>query len=383
MPGLDTAEPTLVTAQRARPDELPTWRKLTRAHRALAERPDWVAAAQTLATSISESLSRLLGWPVHLNVRLRDDVRPVHAPVSSLGVVATFELAHGERMELELDRSFASGLLRRLAAGEGELLPASRLTPVEEAALGYLLLVSLAATRGHGIERALSPRLLSLDGDARSALAHIGGQRLILEARVEAGPLKGLVRLLVPPSALQRVLDVAPLSPSGPIPDSLLAAEVALSPRLGRCLVSSSELQTLRPGDVVCFDDARWDGDALAGDARWVCSTFELAGALVPEGFVFHRASSCASLEVTDVSRSDAAPPGLAPAALPIELEVELARIRIPIAELAQLEPGRLVRLRVGTHEPVLLKVGARAVARAELIDVEGELGARVLSLLA
>ena len=69
-------------------------------------------------------------------------------------------------------------------------------------------------------------------------------------------------------------------------------------------------------------------------------------------------------------------------ASLPVEVEVELTRLRLSVAELATLRPGAILPLRINGSDPVLLRVGDRAVARAELVEIEGEVGARVLSLL-
>lgn len=68
---------------------------------------------------------------------------------------------------------------------------------------------------------------------------------------------------------------------------------------------------------------------------------------------------------------------------LPVELEVELARISVSLEELAAFAPGMVLPLSVKPGDAVLLRVGERAIARAELVDVEGEVGARVLQLLA
>lgn len=68
--------------------------------------------------------------------------------------------------------------------------------------------------------------------------------------------------------------------------------------------------------------------------------------------------------------------------ALPVDVEVELTRLRMTLAQLAQVRPGHVLPLRIDPGEPVVLRVGERAIARAELVDIEGELGARILSLL-
>lgn len=67
---------------------------------------------------------------------------------------------------------------------------------------------------------------------------------------------------------------------------------------------------------------------------------------------------------------------------LPVDVEIELTRVMVPLSELAALKPGALLPLHISANEPVLLRVGDRAVARAELVEIEGEVGARVLALL-
>jgi type III secretion protein Q len=67
---------------------------------------------------------------------------------------------------------------------------------------------------------------------------------------------------------------------------------------------------------------------------------------------------------------------------VPVELELELAKVRISLAELGSLQPGSVIGLRIGAGEPVTLRVGDRAVAVAELVDIEGEVGARILRLI-
>ena len=80
---------------------------------------------------------------------------------------------------------------------------------------------------------------------------------------------------------------------------------------------------------------------------------------------------------VTGVNeRSEGLPP------LPVDVEIELTRLMMSLSDLAALKPGALLPLRINASEPVLLRVGDRAVARAELVDIEGEVGARILCLL-
>lgn len=65
----------------------------------------------------------------------------------------------------------------------------------------------------------------------------------------------------------------------------------------------------------------------------------------------------------------------------PIELCLELARFTLPLSELASLQPGDVLDTgrAVGTH--VTLTAGGRAVALGELVEIEGDVGLRVLEL--
>jgi type III secretion system YscQ/HrcQ family protein len=68
-------------------------------------------------------------------------------------------------------------------------------------------------------------------------------------------------------------------------------------------------------------------------------------------------------------------------AQLPVMLEVELARVEVPLAELARLEPGAVLPLAIDRRGLVTLRAGERALARGELVDVEGAVGVRIVSL--
>ena len=70
------------------------------------------------------------------------------------------------------------------------------------------------------------------------------------------------------------------------------------------------------------------------------------------------------------------------PPPLPLDVEVELTRIRLSLSELGTLRPGTVLPLHINAAEPVVLRVGDRNVARAELVEIEGEVGARIVALL-
>ncbi len=66
---------------------------------------------------------------------------------------------------------------------------------------------------------------------------------------------------------------------------------------------------------------------------------------------------------------------------MPVDVEVELTRLRLTLSELANLKPGTVLPLMINGAQPITLCVGDKAIARADLVDVDGELGARITEL--
>jgi type III secretion protein Q len=134
---------------------------------------------------------------------------------------------------------------------------------------------------------------------------------------------------------------------------------VVASVRSGGAPLAPEELDALAPGDVILLDPAGATRDAvvLPGGAR-------IAGRLVD-----------GALTVEEVVMNERT------AQLPVRLEVELARVEVPLAEIARLEPGSALPLALDRRGLVTLRVGERAVARGELVDVDGAVGVRILSL--
>jgi len=68
---------------------------------------------------------------------------------------------------------------------------------------------------------------------------------------------------------------------------------------------------------------------------------------------------------------------------VPLEVTVELGRIRLNIAELAaRLGPGSVIVLDKLTGAPLDVRVNARLVARAEAVAVGDRCGIRILEIV-
>jgi flagellar motor switch/type III secretory pathway protein FliN len=66
---------------------------------------------------------------------------------------------------------------------------------------------------------------------------------------------------------------------------------------------------------------------------------------------------------------------------VPLTLVVELGRVNLTLARLAELRPGDVVPLGRHPREPIELTSGGRLVARGELVQVDDELGVRLTTV--
>ena len=68
---------------------------------------------------------------------------------------------------------------------------------------------------------------------------------------------------------------------------------------------------------------------------------------------------------------------------VPLELSIELGRIRMNLAELAaHLGPGSIITLDTPTGAPLDVRVNNRLVARAEAVAVGEKCGIRIVELI-
>jgi flagellar motor switch protein FliN len=64
-----------------------------------------------------------------------------------------------------------------------------------------------------------------------------------------------------------------------------------------------------------------------------------------------------------------------------VEVEFLVGSLEISIRELASLQSGQVLELERDLAEPLDLVVDGRRVARGELVNVEGRLGVRIVSV--
>ncbi len=84
------------------------------------------------------------------------------------------------------------------------------------------------------------------------------------------------------------------------------------------------------------------------------------------------------SAKVTDTTRQDAAE---LLNDVPLHVAVELARVPVTAEQIVSLHVGKILELGTAPGDPVNLSVNGKVVARGELVEVEGQLGVRILTL--
>ena len=66
---------------------------------------------------------------------------------------------------------------------------------------------------------------------------------------------------------------------------------------------------------------------------------------------------------------------------LPLDITVEIGRIRITLDQLMQLTPGNQLELPIHPDQGVNLTVGGNKIGRAELVYLGEQLGIRILEI--
>jgi type III secretion protein Q len=296
------------------------------------------------AAAAGRSLSALLGRELRIEARAVPAASLAHGPSARVAIDLP---ALPAQAVLEVEPALVVRLVDVLAGGPGAAEGATALTPIEAAALELFALAALdGACSVSTIEAALAPRLARGASEPASALA--------VELAVSAGEVSGRARLLVPPAALRALRGAPPDSAPG------LAIPLPASLRAGIASLLADELDALAPGDVVVFEPP---ADGL--------EDLVFPGGLRARG---RRDNGTFTVEETTTMTDRHAQ-------LPVTLEVELARVEIPLAELARLEPGAALPLPVDRRGLVTLRAGERAVARGELVELDGAVGVRILSV--
>ncbi len=362
-------------------------RRLTRAHVALGRRPQVSAQAADGLSAVCERLGQQLGLSLRAQGRVVEATVLPSRSLSPHAAFALFELSTlGELCVLEVELSMLAALTGRLLGAPGAE-GAAGLTRLEEAAFGFLCLQTVSALRTCApVEQLWSPRLVWAHADRQAAQRALEGpwRWLTVQLSLEAGAVKGGARLWLPAQPLQSALEALPQRAPRALAPEVLKATVPARVRAGRTTLELAVAEQLAAGDVVLLDSLRLEQGVLTGEARLRVAASLLTGHLLPEGFRLTTAVNALPPENSMSLEPVPVDPSPVPSPLPslcVDVEIELTRVRLSLGELSALRPGSILALRCNAAEPVTLWIGDRAVARAELVEIEGELGARILHL--
>ncbi|QDF07076.1 type III secretion system cytoplasmic ring protein SctQ [Myxococcus xanthus] len=359
-------------------------RRLTRAHLVLAERPQAAGLGRAALEAVTTALTRELGCLVNAEARFLESVVSPSVGLGEPAIFALLELsAVGGTAVLELEPALAFMGLERIAGAGPRPGVVTELARLEESTLAYVLLVALSAVRAAGGAYPwLGPRLAGVTMSRSDVVARLDPREPLvgIELMVAVGESRAGARLLLPSQVVQTVFQALPVERAPGIAPEVLAASLEARCLVGQTPLSANALDALVVGDVVVFEGVRKQAGQLFGPGRLVTRGFALSGDFLAEGFSLTRAQGRGILQESDMVAVNKQEEGMPP--LPVDVEIELTRVMIPLSELAALKPGALLPLHINVSEPVVLRVGDRAVARAELVEIEGEVGARVLALL-
>jgi len=351
-------------------------RSLGHARVLLGRKPALADELDALRKAAAGALSGALCADIQVTARLAD-APTLPARALGHGVVFCALALEGPGAEafLEVDLRLVAALAALRTGGAGPDVPVLAATRFERALLGELLLRVLAALREvGGPEARWRPRLVELGTARIEAERRLGaGPSLLVELASDAPAIRGRAVLHLPELAFRAAaLDVAEhRRPPGP---ALAAVRISFSPRV-RCGAIWGHALAGLAGAAVVLPGARLAGGLVQAPLALVRPGVVLRGTLGPEGLRHDAVETHPSYqEVTHVDP--------APSELPVELEVELTRLPLSLAELGALQPGTVVPLRVSAGDPVFLRAGDRRIGRAELVEVEGQVAARVLELL-
>ncbi len=326
------------------------------------------------------------------------DVHYRAAGMTRPGAILQFDLPDvSARVALGLEPAIAHAAVDMLLGyerteGQGRL----QVTPVEWGLLAFLaarvlerLVPSLSGARaGRILLDRVSPDPFPTEGL---------GSIVTLRFPVRAGKATGYARLWVPASFLEGVLA------SGVPYPKLDEARIARLPAEwsgvwraeGGEIAMPRGLGKLRAGSVLPLSRSRLQGvpRKLSGRLEVTLrepqfrSSFEAEPTAQPNELrvstpISRQPSTREPIAMslpTDVNATQGA--GVGASDLPVTLVVELGRVNLPIASVADLKPGDVVELGRHAREQVELTSGGRLVARGELVQIDTELGVRVLSV--
>jgi flagellar motor switch/type III secretory pathway protein FliN len=283
---------------------------------------------------------------------------------------------------LELSPSLAALVVDRALGGDGVQTLAHQLVGLDELSQGIL---------GYIIARVLadldSPfRLRAVIDKPDPFLVALGDQSLLripLQIRMGDEPFYCLVWMALSATHSFGMPVWKPVWNMAPIQLTLVATAGAVQ-------LTAGEWSSVKPTDTVILDRCEispapdgWTGRTTlsidgAVRTRWECA---LNGRSIRiEAIKTNEDIPVEEARILNQNRDNTEHLLRLAGDAPIELSVEIARFTVTLEELGSLKPGEILLTRRAVGERVTLRAGRSAFASGELVEVEGEIGVRILA---
>ncbi len=289
---------------------------------------------------------------------------------------------------VEADPGSAALLVDRVLGGDGSRAFAYAGSSLDDMSLGVL--AYFAARMAAALEARLLLRCALAQPD--ELVRALGGEVMLVPLRCHVAGQLVQLRVIIPSALLLGAPTTATTSPTEAAiapPAWLSAVAVSLWANAGRSTLPLMAARTLALGDVVVLDHTHLVRDGLAfhggvtlhvghGTARFRATARD-------RELMIDDIESGTDRTMTTGRTIHAQEPDTTQALggdTPIELSVELARFTVTLAELSQLRAGDVLTTGRRIGEAVTLRAGGAPIAHGELVDVDGELGVRVLAVL-
>lgn len=424
--------PSLPLVREWRPYTYANLERVSKSHVRLVRNLEWmlpnVHSTGEVSAAVQQRLSEMLDEQVSLEAEYVHFIHPsklrryVGDP-TFLGVLAP--VPNRARGLLEVDIGLAHWAIDTLLGGTGEAVGLRPLTDIEEGVMTFVVLETLKAL-SPSLDASLPRlRLETIAPSLEQALSVLSEDETLAVIQLKAvfGGQVGYIRLFVP----EGVLAVAGPPPEAPVRrqrrtlelaehgDRLANVKVWLRAEIGQVEISSGDLAQLRERDVVLVDGLSARPDKNEGGTAQLRLGLSRTGHLAVDvaidsgRYVATLKSVVLGAPMPPSTDPDARPPvveaprddadestntgserdmeeGQADAAdllndVPLQISVEIGRLPTTAEEIVGLKVGHVFDLNRQVGEPLDLSVNGKIVARGELVEIEGNLGIRIVTL--
>ncbi|MBN1653052.1 MAG: FliM/FliN family flagellar motor switch protein [Deltaproteobacteria bacterium] len=286
------------------------------------------------------------------------------------------------RLLIDLSPHLAAVIVDRALGGQGEQAIGKGIFPLDDLSRGVFAYAAARLLHAAGSRFLLSDVLVE---------SKVVGERLgeqgaaVRPVEVRIGVHLGRARVWIPYATAGVLTGNEALR----YPDALAQLKLSLVAIAGGVRLDFSEVCALKPADVVLLDECDlyrrgldWLGSVklmIDGARRsvWRCKAENQA--LIIESVNTSEEQKMAKGETQTVGN----PQRLMKLAgdAPIEISVELARFSLTLEEIGALQAGEILATGCPIGERATLRAGGRAIASGELVDIEGDIGVRILSV--